>query len=340
MIKKSKGKVILSHYSALVMIRYARILGAKLIKCEDEEILHNARCPNVDEVKLLSQFVNKQTGKSYKLDVLLDRVNKKARNSLINCHSCKYRLSAENFYNIVSDDEVLNTTLFNSIVIVSPELAIFQLSRIVPVWRLLQWTIELMGNYAIDINCQFGFTKCKPLITNLKNMKNLTISLSNSKLSNNSNLILCIDYAASGSVSPAETNLYILLCGPRKLGFFQIRKLIFNIEIELSDEAIKISGQNSVTPDLLYLNKKVAIEYDSDAFHTNNYQDQKDKRRIMALTHDGWKVFVVTAFQINNYNSFCQLALDILKACGQDKRIRSKKFHKYSRENFYALLRH
>lgn len=148
-----------------------------------------------------------------------------------------------------------------------------------------------------------------------------------------------MNYAIQNSASPAETNLYILLCGPRKLGFFQIRRLIFNKEIKLSYDAVKISGQNCVTPDLINLNKKIAIEYDSNAFHSNTFQDQKDKRRIMSLTHDGWRVFVVTAYQMNNYNSFYQVALDILKACGQDKRIKSKKFHKYNRKNFYALTR-
>lgn len=184
MTKKPKGNVILSHYSALIMIRYARILGAKFIKCTDEELLHSARCPNISEVDIFSQYINKLTGKSFKLDVLVDGVNKKIKNNELNCHCCKARFLSENFYQIVSNDTILNSTLFNNFIVVSPELAIFQLSRAVPAWRLLQWMIELMGNYVIDINSKTGFTKCPPLITRMDKLKNLSCSLKNSKLSN------------------------------------------------------------------------------------------------------------------------------------------------------------
>lgn len=44
--------------------------------------------------------------------------------------------------------------------------------------------------------------------------------------------------------------------------------------------------QKTIMPDLSNVNKKNAIEYDSNAFHGEAKQNNKDKLRINALKHD------------------------------------------------------
>ena len=82
-----------------------------------------------------------------------------------------------------------------------------------------------------------------------------------------------------------------MLGGPRIIGAFQINNLEMNVSVKLSKSASEICGQRQVIPDLSVPAKKIAIEYDSDAFHDNVNQNRRDKKRIVALRHDGWQVF-------------------------------------------------
>lgn len=335
--KNSSCKIILSHYSALTMYRYARIYGAKLLKCDDNKKI-NARRPSVEETKLLTRFLEKQTGKFYKLEVLLDDVAKRKNSAILTCHSSNFRLNGKYFCKITSNDEVKNATIFHDIILVCPEITLAQMSKTVPAWKTLQWVMEFFGNYVVDINNTRGFIACRPLLNKIDNLNFYKdAEFEKSKICNSKNMSICTKFLQKNSASPAETNLYILLCDPRRLGFFQTLKMDLNKEYVLSETAYSLCGQATITPDLSIKKKKVAIEYDSREFHAKVMQDQKDKRRLMALEHDGWKVFVVVPYQMNNYQAFCQIAHDILKACGQETRIRTKNFYSHSRSVFYAL---
>lgn len=130
----------------------------------------------------------------------------------------------------------------------------------------------------------------------------------------------------NNSASPLESRLGIVLGGSRKIGAFQINNIEMNVPVRLSTSASEICGQRQVIPDLSIPAKKVAIEYDSDAFHDNGNQNRRDKKRIDALQHDGWQVFSFVADQFYNVNVLKHMARDILKANGQSIRIRSANF--------------
>lgn len=89
------------------------------------------------------------------------------------------------------------------------------------------------------------------------------------------------------SASPQESRLYIILTLPRSYGGFGLKDLKFNCRIKLSKEAQTICGRTHIKPDLCNLKNKVAIEYDSDTFHSEISQNRTDKKRLDALNYDG-----------------------------------------------------
>ena len=77
-----------------------------------------------------------------------------------------------------------------------------------------------------------------------------------------------------------------MLATPHQKGGFGIKNLAFNKTIEISKTAQEICMQKTIMPDLSNEKKKIAIEYDSNAFHNEIKQNNKDKLRINALKHD------------------------------------------------------
>ena len=91
----------------------------------------------------------------------------------------------------------------------------------------------------------------------------------------------------SNSASPQESRLFIKLCLPRKYGSYGVKGFVFNKPIKLSQRSYNILGQTTIKPDLVNEATKVAIEYDSAAFHENSEQNKRDKLRLDALHNDG-----------------------------------------------------
>lgn len=89
------------------------------------------------------------------------------------------------------------------------------------------------------------------------------------------------------SASPQESRLYIILTLPRSYGGFGVKNLKFNCRIGLSKEAQTICGKKHIKPDLCNPKTKIAIEYDSDAYHSEISQNRTDKKRLDALMYDG-----------------------------------------------------
>lgn len=92
-----------------------------------------------------------------------------------------------------------------------------------------------------------------------------------------------------------------------------------------------------IKPDLCNTKRKLAIEYDSKQYHTEEIQNQKDKQRGTSLMYDGWHIITIVPYQLNNYQAFCNIATLILKKNGQDPRIKSKSFEEKNRKSFIDI---
>lgn len=147
--------------------------------------------------------------------------------------------------------------------------------------------MELCGTYALDHNSDIGFCPNLKQALNVKYLQQKYLHLDGQRIGKSKIFKDLIKFINNNSASPAESKLYLLLCGPRKYGLFQCHKLSLNKKIHLSKKASIICGYSKLRPDLCCNNKKLAIEYDSKQFHENVERNQQDKTRSLALAHDG-----------------------------------------------------
>lgn len=246
-----------------------------------------------------------------------------------NCYASKL-FNFHNYSGLLPNGSFVKFT--NGIYVSSPELLFCQMAQYLSEEKLLLLGLEMCGSYCISHDAEFGFVNnLDPLTTPVK-IKNYITAFK--KIQNNfrgiNKALYISKYLEQGSASPQESRLYIMLAAPRKIGGYGIKHIKLNNKVILSTEASQICGQRIVVPDLSIKDSKIAIEYDSDAFHSQTLQNRKDKRRIGAMSHDGWRVYSFVLEQLKNYEAFNNLAIDILLNNNQSYRIRRKNYNAIS----------
>jgi hypothetical protein len=76
-------------------------------------------------------------------------------------------------------------------------------------------------------------------------------------------------------------------------------------------------GDDFITPDLLWDDAHLAIEYDSDAFHTASRRIANDARRRDVLTELGYRVITVTTEHMRSAPEIERVATLVAKHLGQ-----------------------
>ena len=121
------------------------------------------------------------------------------------------------------------------------------------------------------------------------------------------------ELALDGSASPMETALALLLTMPVELGGFGRKKPLLNVAIAASVLEDAIRGRDSVTPDMLWPEKKVALEYDSSEFHARKgvQQAERDAARSNTLSLMGYRVLRATTRGVSSLPGVALLARQI-----------------------------
>ena len=112
-----------------------------------------------------------------------------------------------------------------------------------------------------------------------------------------------IQYVLDRSNSPMESKLAALAVLPLHYGGYGLSKPFLNHFVRLNKEAEEFLGQSQLCCDMVWLAKKVILEYDSNLSHLEIHQHFKDKKRSTALTISGYKVISITAEQLRDFHS-------------------------------------
>lgn len=304
-------RIILSHRTALEAIREYR---------NDPENLRI--CQVVNNMKN-----NKTNPYKYKIDVMARNKNNTRSSKKYKYHIAPYWLKDNNLINIGEN-----------VFCVKPEIVITQLANELSFEKLFILMAELCGKYSLDnINSKF-INPVEP-ITSIEKINRFLIKTKQiqRRYAGLNKASYVLKYCDNNSASPMESRLYLKFCGPRKLGFYEIKNLKLNVPIKLNKSSQLIANQKTITPDISNEDYKIAIEYDSAQYHENTIQGQKDKRRRDALVHEGWKVHTIVPSLINDPNSFHVIAKEIINELGQNSRIRNKDFYQRRNEMFNKL---
>lgn len=295
MRKDDMKHIILSHKTALSFTRDFRILNNK------SELINRAE----------SVVFSKKRHGDDRLDVMVNSSAQRHKNWRYSFHLQSKPLPKNS---IIQINEHIS--------IVCPELLLIQLSRLMPLEQLSIIALEFCGTYSVSSTNGKFVSNLSPVTSVSKINKYLEKFVKFNKTAwGIKNIRKILKFLQSNSASPMESQLYLHLCGPRWLGFYSCKKLLFNTKINLSKEAQKIAGQAFVVPDLVSVDAKLAIEYNSAKFHENQYQSQKDHRRRDALVYDGWQVFSFTPEQFYDKKTFEIIATSIKKALHARKQI-------------------
>ena len=207
----------------------------------------------------------------------------------------------------------------NEFEVSSPEFCFLQMAGQLSLPGLIELGYELCGAYSLPVAGETkvpdpGFYKRRPL-TSLKKLSAFVAGMSG--FTGHKNAERALRYILEGSASPMETKLAILLTLPYKLGGFGLPKPELNVRIVPSKTAEKAFGKEFYICDLFWPDHNIAVEYDSDQFHTDSKQIANDSTKRNALTMMGVIVLTVTTQQFFRTIEFEKAAGAIAKCLGK-----------------------
>ncbi|MDR3364238.1 MAG: hypothetical protein LBS91_04730 [Clostridiales Family XIII bacterium] len=114
-------------------------------------------------------------------------------------------------------------------------------------------------------------------------------------------------HLADGSASVMESLLYMILVLPHHYGGYGLKGAKFNFEISLAGKDAAL-GKKSLNVDLYWEDAKLAVEYDSYAYHANVNRWVHDARRLTAIENMGFNTISVNTAQIYDTKAMEEVA--------------------------------
>ena len=243
----------------------------------------------------------KYWGLTKPLHVLVGSDNARKLNRNLHCH--------------ISSGEFPNGSfvrLDSGLTISSPELCFLQMADELSLIDLVALGYELCGAYRLDWESSEGkgFRGDLPLTS--------VVSLSSyiaraAGLKGRKKAQKALRFIIDGSASPMETILSMLLTLPYRLGGYGFTKPLLNYRVEAPVDVGKSTSKSTGKSkhyycDLYWADKKVDVEYDSDAYHTGPERIAQDAIRRNALSGMGVTVVTVSRRQVIEASKMRELA--------------------------------
>jgi len=211
----------------------------------------------------------------------------------------------------------------NGTMVASPELMFLELASKLNIHRLILLGLQL---------CSHPPGNTSVAITTKQKLKTFLAKTSGHR--GHLKAIRAVKYIEDGSASIMESMAYMILALPYALGGYGLDGAVFNYEIKLKDEAGKRIGQKRCFTDMYYKSAKLAVEYESFAFHKSPSEQGKDVIRSAILDRQGVEVMHLSTVQLYDKEACKDFALNLACRLGKRIQIRTKKFNE-----MHALLR-
>lgn len=143
-----------------------------------------------------------------------------------------------------------------------------------------------------------------------------------------------LKYTENGSASIMESIACMILTLPYSLGGYGLHGAVFNYEIKLKNNARTRLGQNRCFTDLYYRQAKLAVEYESFAYHNSPLEQGRDVIRAAILERQGVDVMHLSTIQLYDRDTCRDFAHNLAARIGKRIHARTKKF-----DEMHTLLR-
>ena len=211
----------------------------------------------------------------------------------------------------------------NGKMVASPELMFLELSSKLNIHRLILLGLQL---------CSHPPGNPSGAITTKRKLKTFIMKTSGHR--GHLKALRAVKYIEDGSASIMESMTYMILTLPHALGGYALDGAVFNHEIKLKDEASKRLGQKRCFTDLYYKPAKLAVEYESFAFHNSPLEQGKDAMRSATLERQGVEVMHLSTIQLYDKDACMDFAFNLASRLGKRIQIRARKFNE-----MHVLLR-
>jgi len=181
----------------------------------------------------------------------------------------------------------------------SPEFCFLQAASKLPLVKLIELGFELCGRYAktdsatksADATRTGKDPYNREQLTNTKKLSAFVGRLEG--VAGKKRALQALQYIADGSASPRETVLVMFLTLPYRLGGYGLPMPELNYLIIPAKSGRQYAGKSSFSCDLYWPQVKLAVEYDSDEFHSRDEEKAEDSIRRNVLISMGVKVISV-----------------------------------------------
>ena len=240
---------------------------------------------------------------SHPLHVLAGKPVKDSRPSLVLHHTWTALLPSRTFVR-------LTTNAYAS----TPELAFVQATKSLTLVDAIRLGFELCGTYSLDPTSPGGFRQ-RPPLTTPRRMNACLEQMAGAHGVKKARR--AVRYLLPHSASPAETNLAMALTLPYTLGGYGLGGAELNGIVGASPRGRAVSGKDHLRCDLLWRDKLVGAEYDSDREHTGSERIARDSHRRNSLMHLGITSVTFTRMQFNSLDECDRTARTLAKYLGK-----------------------
>ena len=334
-------KIIISHKSALEYWRLHRNENIGSVSV-NHQICVPDRLPNITDLRDILP-----KGLSYPVNLLFGSATDRRKSKLVHPHVYKGSTSEFFFVRIAKD-----------VLVCSPEFCFFQMAGYLSLVKLIELGFEFCGTYCLPNSGNDrldGFGNGSET-TNRKNFGHpqLTTSKALKKCISQMEGVRGLQKSSraqrniiEGSASPMETILTMLLCLPHKLGGYELPAPELNKKIDMKKPAALRPGQSMMHElsnayyvcDLFWPDADIAVEYDSESYHTGAGRIARDAKKRFDLAKLGIEVITVTIGQVKDITEFESLAYYIAKKIHKRIQIKNKHFRKAQQELRDSLLK-
>ena len=210
--------------------------------------------------------------------------------------------------------------------VVSPEFLFLRMAKSSTIIELITLGFELTGTYVNRESIGSGFQTCKnPLTSTAKITRYLSKA---NRIGGLSKAKRAVRWILDDSASPRETELACLLTLPMSLGGYALPTPSLNHSIQAEKEKLSALNRQAVIVDIAWPDKRLAIEYDSTQWHSNEEKLTQDSIRRNVINQLGFEVITITNAEFNSIMSMDRIVDDVKKRM----RIRSS----YCPDDFFS----
>ena len=288
------------------------ILGRECIDTDTPLLKTRAQKGNppaeVPSISLLLKAYN--LGASFPVDVLFCRQLMSGSNTKIRQHTLTIDAPSGSFLKVSKD-----------VVVCSPEFCFLQMAVQLELPQLIMLGYEFCGMYTVP---SAGNMMKRDAITTVQRILAFVNKMPG--VPGHKKAVRALCHIQNGAASPMETRLTMLLTMPYRFGGYGLPSPELNRVIVPTKHARATTNKNHYRCDLYWPEKKLDVEYDSDAHHLGSERIAADAKRRNELDSMGITVVVVTRELFYDTEQFDKCVRQIAAKLGKQLRFDQDKF--------------